>query len=390
MSRSVPTVHLVPGAVPEGAWVFKRDVERPRGRVDPGSEVRVVDGRSQFAGRALYNPKSEVVLRILTRHDVPLDDAWFAAAIDRAVTLRTEVLGLFRFTNAARLVNSEGDGLSGLIVDRFADVLSCQVGSLGIQRRFGVIRKALLRHFDARLVHVSASPEVAAKEGFPVPVGGGDAARTVIDEARLHFEVDCEGGHKTGFFLDQRDSRHRVRQLAKGRRVLDLFCYTGGFALNAGRGGAELVEGVDLDEWAIAQAGRNAERNRLDERVRFTHADAFDRLRALSGGEFDLIVVDPAKQANHRGQIDKAIRYYEDLAALAYEKVADGGLVLSCTCSGLVGEREFLGALARGAERAGRRVQFLELGGAPGDHPLASDFPRGRYLTTVLARASRD
>ena len=387
--RGPPEVWLHDGVVPEGPWIRREDVQRPRGRVDPGAEVRVIDGRNQYAGRALYNPKSEIVLRVLTRHDEDLDAQWFHRQIGRAVKLRTEVLGLPRFTDAMRLVNSEGDGLSGLIVDRFGDVLSCQVGSLGIHRRFDWIRAALLDHVPSRLIHVSASPGIAKREGFPEPIGGGDLARTEIREAGLRFAVDCEGGHKTGFFLDQRNSRHRIRQLSKGRCVLDLFCYTGGFALNAARGGAERVVGVDLDEWAIEQAEHNARENRLDERVDFVHQDAFDQLRSLRGGEFDLIVVDPAKQATHRGQIGKALRYYEDLAALAYEKVQPGGLVLSCSCTGLVSETEFLGALSRGAERAGRQVQFLDIDGAPPDHALAADFPRGRYLNAVLATANR-
>jgi 23S rRNA (cytosine1962-C5)-methyltransferase len=248
-----------------------------------------------------------------------------------------------------------------------------------------VLSDELRRRLSARVVHVAAEPRVAKIEGFPIPDGAGAAARTTIHENGLEFEVDCALGHKTGFFLDQRDSRRRIRELAKGRRVLDLFCYSGGFALNAAKGGARDVTAVDLDEDAVAQARRNAERNGLAA-ARVVHADAFAFLRGLADRSFDLVVVDPAKQALNRSGLTKALRYYEDLNSLAYAKAAPGGVVLSCSCTGVVPEEGFLESLSRAARNAGRDVTFLEVRGAPADHPVPADFPQARYLKCVLAR----
>ncbi len=381
----LPTVRL--RTRPHGAAIFRKMIERGAGRIEAGSVVRVEDRDGRFVGQAFWNPRSEIALRVLSWDEAaPVDDAWFRAAVVRAVALRRDVLQLAQVTDAYRVVHAEGDRLPGLVADVYGDVLSCQVSSLGIYRAFPVLREAFGEALGVRVVHVSADPRLATKEGFPVPQGAGAAAATTIREHGLRFAVDCAAGHKTGFFLDQRDARLRVRQLAKGRRVLDLFSYTGGFAMNAARGGAASVVSVDLDEHAVAAARRNAELNGLAGAVEMQHADAFDVLRGLRAGAFDLLVVDPARQAGSRGDVARALAYYTDLNRLAFEKVARDGLVLACSCTGLVDEPSFLGALARAARNAGRPVAFLEIRGAPADHPVAADCPEGRYLKTVLCR----
>jgi 23S rRNA (cytosine1962-C5)-methyltransferase len=362
-------------------------VDRSSRGIEAGSVVRVEGRDGAFVGQAFWNPRSEIALRLLTRHEEPpVDDGWFADVVRRAVTLRRETLALERVTDAYRVIHAEGDGLPGLVVDRYADVLSCQVSSLGIYRHFGVLRDALVGALGTRVVHVTAEPRLAKREGFPVPRGAGKDARTTIQEHGLRFAVDCAGGHKTGFFLDQRDSRLRIRQLARGRRVLDLFSYCGGFALNAARGKAQNVTAVDLDEDAVAVGRENAAANGLESAVEFRHADAFDVLREARPGRYDLLVVDPAKQAHVRRDVGKAVRYYTDLNRLAFEKVESGGLVLSCSCTGLVDEPAFLEALGRAAFQSGRHVTFLEVRGAPADHPVAADVQEGRYLKCVLSR----
>jgi 23S rRNA (cytosine1962-C5)-methyltransferase len=198
--------------------------------------------------------------------------------------------------------------------------------------------------------------------------------------------VDCAAGHKTGFFLDQRESRLRVRELARGRRALDLCSYTGGFALNLAKGEAASVIAVDLDEAAVAQAKRNADRNKLGARVKTVHADVFDFLRSLQGPPPELVVVDPAKEAVRKEDVPRALGFYHDLNALVFERCAKDALVLSCSCTGLVNEHAFLGALSDAAVSARRAVTFLDVRGAPADHPVPSDFPQARYLKVVLAR----
>jgi len=179
-----------------------------------------------------------------------------------------------------------------------------------------------------------------------------------------------------------------VRQLAAGKRVLDLFCYTGGFALNAARGKASQVVAVDLDEDAIAAGKQNAATNGLEDRVTFVHKDAFDVLRNTTQGAYGLMIVDPAKQAHQRSEVGRALGYYTDLNRLVFEKAPPDGLVLTCSCTGLVDEQGFLQALSRAAQRAGRHVSFLEVNGAPADHPVAADTPEGRYLNVVLCRVA--
>ncbi len=376
-------------ARPHGAAIFRKMVAPGVEGVEAGTVVRVLDRDGKFVGQAFWNPRSEIALRVLSRDEAPpVDDDWFRAVIRRAVTLRQDVLQLDGVTDAYRVVHAEGDALPGLIVDRYADVISCQVSSLGIYRTFPILRDVLVEAFAARTVHVTADPRLAKREGFPIPRGAGADARAEITEHGLRFDVDCAGGHKTGFFLDQRDSRARVRSLARGRRVLDLFSYTGGFALNAARGGATAVRAVDLDEKAVAAGRANAERNGLARQVEFEHADAFDVLRGMTSGAFDLIVVDPAKQAHSRNELDRAKKMYVDLNRLAFEKAARGGLVLTCSCTGLLDESAFLSALSRAAFLSGRHVTFVEIAGAPGDHPVAADTPEGRYLKTVLCRVA--
>ncbi|MCE9637905.1 MAG: class I SAM-dependent rRNA methyltransferase [Planctomycetes bacterium] len=373
--------------VPAGsAWIFRKMVREADERTPPGSVVRVLDRDGLFVAQAFWNPRSELALRVLSRDEAPIDDEWFRRTVARAVALRKDVLRLDGVTNAWRAVFSEADGIPGLIVDRFANVLSCQVSTLGAYRAFPVLIDELKKRLGATVVHVSADPKIAKLEGFPVPQSAGDAARVVIREHGLDFEVDCAGGHKTGFFLDQRDSRLRVRELARGRRALDLCSYTGGFALNAAKGDAASVTAVDLDEKAVAQARYNADLNKLGAKIKFVHADVFEHLRSLKGALPELVIVDPAKQAMQKDDVQRALGYYHDLNALVFEHCAKDALVLSCSCTGMVSEHAFLDALSQAAISARRSVTFLEVRGAPADHPVPSNFPQARYLKAVLVR----
>ncbi|MCG3134160.1 MAG: Ribosomal RNA large subunit methyltransferase I [Planctomycetes bacterium] len=372
-----------------GPWIFRKMVREPSPRTEPGAVVKVLDREGTFVAWAFWNPRSEIALRVLTRDPAPCDERWLRRAVRDAVSLRRDTLQLDRVTNGWRAVFSEADHLPGLIVDRYGDVLSCQVSTLGAYRAFPVLADELKKAFHARVVHVQSDPKLAKLEGFPIPDSAGESARAVVQEHGLQFDVDCARGHKTGFFLDQRESRRKVRDLARGRNVLDLCSYTGGFAVNAAKGDAALVTAVDLDETAVAQAKRNAEKNSLSAKVNFVHADVFPFLRGLRGGEHDLIVCDPAKQAQRKEERDKALRAYHDLNALVFEKAADGALVLTCSCTGVVSEHDFLATLARAAASARRNVTFLEVRGAPADHGVPSDFPQARYLKNVLCRVTR-
>jgi 23S rRNA (cytosine1962-C5)-methyltransferase len=349
-----------------------------------GEPVEVVDDHERVLGRGFYNRRSELAVRILEKGEGPdLDEAWLRRRLAECLALRRDGLRLEESTNAFRVVNSEGDGLSGLVVDRYADVLSIQILALGWYRRAVEVKDALRALFRAKAVVVRSDEAVERIEGFRILGSSGDEARTEIREHGVKFLVDPARGHKTGFFLDQRDHRLRMKSRASGRRVLDLFCYSGGFSLAAAAGGAAEVRGVDLDEEAVAMAQENAKRNGAATKVSFEHADAFDALRGAKPGAHDVIVCDPPKLAASKGELPGAMRKYEDMNALAFEKVARGGWVVSCSCSGLVSEGDFLGALSRAAIRSGREVRVAEIGGAAPDHPWSLSHSQGRYLKVV-------
>ncbi|HEU4395303.1 MAG TPA: class I SAM-dependent methyltransferase, partial [Planctomycetota bacterium] len=253
-------------------------------------------------------------------------------------------------------------------------------------RRAVEVKDALRALLKPRGFAFLADPEVERIEGFRV-LGDADGGGPVeIREHGVKFLVDPSGGHKTGFFLDQREHRRRMQDRAKGKRVLDLFCCSGGFSLAAAKGGAAKVLGVDLDEDAIAQARANAARNGAPASVSFKHGDAFDALRDAKPGEWEIVVCDPPKLAAKRDAVPGALRKYEDMNALAFAKVAPGGVVVSASCSGLVSESDFLGALSRAALKAGREVRVTEVGGASPDHPWTLSHPAGRYLKVVWSR----
>ena len=352
-----------------------------------GEVVEVVDDHDRVLGRGFYNRRSEMAVRILERGEGPdLDDAWLRRRLAECLALRRDVLGIEKATDAYRVVNSEGDGLSGLVVDRYAGVLTVQILALGWYRLAVELKDALRSLLKLRAMVVRGDAAVEKIEGFRIYGAAGDAETSEIREHGVKYLVDPARGHKTGFFLDQRDHRLKLMQRAKGRRVLDLFCYAGGFSLAAMKGGASEVIGIDLDEEAVAQARENGKLNHAPGSVSFEHGDAFDALRGVKQGKFDVIICDPPKLAANRDGLPGALRKYEDMNALAFEKVAPGGLVVSCSCSGLVSEGDFLGVLSRATLRSNREVRVLEIGGAGADHPWAMHHSQGRYLKVVWSQ----
>ncbi|MBI3847620.1 MAG: class I SAM-dependent rRNA methyltransferase [Planctomycetes bacterium] len=368
-------------------WIYLK-MCRPASH-PPGSLVEVVDKDGAFVGRGIYNRKSQIAIRLLTENpNQPLDEAFFGKALDRAIGFRRRKLDLERITDAYRVVNAEGDGLSGLVVDRFASFVVVQLFSAGWFRLLRWLLPALEECFPDSTVLVKADDLVEEREGFHVQDFtaarlGDSRLRTIVHEGGLAFHVDLRHGHKTGFFCDQRENRLRVRDLARGLHVLDCFSYTGGFALNAAKGGAASVTAVDLDEKAIALARENAEANRL--RVDFRHQDAFDALREAraAGRTYDLVILDPPKFAAGRTEIDAGLRRYRDVNELACGVVRDGGTLVTCSCSGAVSETRFREAVEAGAARASATLALVDSAGAAADHPLRPEFPEGRYLKVL-------
>jgi 23S rRNA (cytosine1962-C5)-methyltransferase len=387
VAAALPQVRLKIVRRSSHPWVFQKMVERPGSRIAPGSVVDVIDRDGQWAGRGFYNGHSRIALRLLTADaNEAIDDAFFARRIERAVALRRDWLGLDAVSDAYRLVHSEGDGLSGVVVDRFGPTLVMEFFAAGMYRFRATIQEALAKHYPDSRFYWFAEEHVQKQESFdcrpPEPPPPG-----VITENGVRFRVAPGSKHKTGFFLDQRDNRRLLASFCKGKRVLDLCCNTGGFAVYArALGGADEVVGVDLDEEVIALAKQNANLNQA--RVRFLQADLFPWLRDIrpSGQQFDVVVLDPAKQTRDREEIGFALKRYFDMNRLALGAVAPGGIFLTCSCTGLVSEEDFLESLRRAAWQAGRALQVLRVGGAGADHPFMLYAPEGRYLKAVFCR----
>lgn len=355
----------------------------------PGSLVAVYDKEGRRFGTGLYHPRARVPLRMFHHGESPFGEADFLSLLDRAVALRLDVLRLPDVSDAYRVVHSDGDGLSGLIVDRYADVLSVEVHSLGVWQRLPQWLPHLHARLGTRRAVVEVSEFAARVERIPVhPAERPAVARVKIREHGVRYEVDFTGGHKTGFFCDQRDNRLRLaRWVNPAHRVLDLCCYTGGFALAAAvLGRAAEVTGVDLDEKAIAQARRNAHLNQV--RVNWVHCDAFSYARQMqrNGRRWDVVVVDPPKFVASREEFRDGQRRYEDLNGLALTLLEPGGLLVTCSCSGQVSAEDFEQFVCRAAHRQGRRLQILDRTGAGPDHPVMSNCPESRYLKVLWAR----
>jgi len=319
-----------------------------------------------------------------------VDAGFFRGRIQKALALR-EALPAARHTNALRLVNGESDGLPGLIVDRYADVLVAQFLAAGVERWRDPILDSLMELSGCAAIYERSDAEVRKLEGFPAKSGfargNRNASRCPIIEYGLNFRVDVEQGQKTGFFLDQRENRSRIRALAAGREVLDGFCYTGGFSIAALAGGAKRVTAIESSAAALEVAKENLAANPLDaSRVDFQRADVFSKLRELRdrNAKFDLVVLDPPKFAPTAAQVKKAARAYKDINLWALKLLSPGGLLATFSCSGSVSAELFQSIVAGAALDAGADAKIIERFSAAADHPVALEFPEGEYLKGLL------
>jgi 23S rRNA (cytosine1962-C5)-methyltransferase len=401
--QPLPAVHL--RSVSFRPFLFGKMIERVDAAARPGDLVAVIDRRGDLFGHGLYNPRSEIVVRMLNHDATPPDDGFWQCRLEQAVRLRRELLRLDAATDAYRVVHAEADGLTGLVVDRLGDVLSAEVFSLGMFQRAEKLLRRLASLCGTHHTRVQVPDQVHGQEGFlSDPIRSPDLpATTIIDEFGTRFRVSFEDGHKTGFFCDQRENRRQLALYCEGRSVLDLCCYTGGFAIQAKRlGKAGDVTAVDLDEKAIKLARENANLNQV--RVQFVHADVFAYMRDMlrGGRRFGVVVLDPPKLIRSRREIEDGTRKHFDLNRLAMQLVEPGGLLLSCSCSGLLAESDFLSVLHSAARKAvpqelgelpaeapqprGRTIQILGRTGAAPDHPIAPDCPETEYLKVVWMR----
>ncbi|MGA7985639.1 MAG: class I SAM-dependent methyltransferase [Burkholderiales bacterium] len=376
-------------------WLFSGAIARVEGNPQRGDTVEVVSDSGRPLALAAYSPQSQIRARVWSFDTSRRIDADFLRArLAGALALRA-ALPAARLSNALRLVHAESDGLPGLVVDRYDDVLVAQFLSAGSERWRDAILDALAELTGCEAVYERSDAEVRALEGLEPRSGfvRGDrsAARCAIVEHGLSFHVDVEQGQKTGFFLDQRDNRQRVRALAMGREVLDGFCYTGGFALAALAGGAQRVLALDSSAPALAVARENLSANQLDAgRIEFMQADVFAHLRALRdrGARFGLVVLDPPKFAPTAAQAKNAARAYKDVNLLAFKLLAPGGLLATFSCSGGVPAELFQSIVAGAALDAAVEGKIVGRFGPAADHPVALEFPEGDYLKGLLVLRS--
>jgi 23S rRNA (cytosine1962-C5)-methyltransferase len=419
--------------------------------IDPaakaGDVVAVYDRHGQFFGHGFYHDRSQIGLRMLSYEQPAIDDAFFAGRIAQALTWRRQIFGLEHIptascgtgvspvnascgtgvppvnascgtgvppvnaqarrlchtqgghtpgdrlsdelTDAYRLIHAEGDNLSGLIAERYADWIAIEVFSLGIFRRLDLIKRLLADQTGIRQFVVRADDHIEQIEGFHVPPEMSDSApKTVtVQENGIRFRVDLRAGHKTGFFCDQRENRKRLASLCRRLDVLDGCCYTGGFGIYAKLlGQADSVTAVDLDEDAIELAKANAKLNQV--RITFAHSDVFGYLRQMqtNGRLFDVVVLDPPKFVPTRDDYREGSQKYMDLNALGMTVLKPGGLLLTCSCSGLVSRDDFLGMVRSAAARLRRPLQVVDLTAAGPDHPVMAHCPESAYLKALWLR----
>jgi 23S rRNA (cytosine1962-C5)-methyltransferase len=375
-------------------WVFSGAVERLDGQPGAGETLDLLSSTGDFLARAAYSPASQIRARVWTfEPDEAVDRDFLRRRIRIAVGTRGTLLAHAaqgERTDAFRLLHAESDGLPGLIVDRYGGLLVVQFLTAGAELWRETLLDILLEETGLKDVYERSDADARGLEGLKPRLGPlrGDPPETLtISECGLRFAVDVAHGHKTGFYLDQRENRRLVRQLARGREALDVFCYTGGFAVNALAGGAKSVLAVDSSGQALEVAHQNVILNDLPaDRASFVEADVFQFLRRLrdEARSFDLIVLDPPKFAATAAQAEKAARGYKDINLLAFKLLRPGGLLVTFSCSGGVDAALFQKIVAGAALDAGVEAQILQHLSQAADHPVSLHFPEGAYLKGLV------
>jgi 23S rRNA (cytosine1962-C5)-methyltransferase len=361
-----------------------------QGTPESGDTIGIWSAAGKFLAVAAYSPSSQIVARVWDWEERAIDAAFFRSRMERAVGQRRALMGE---VGAMRLLHAESDGLPGIVADRYGDTAVLQLNSAGADRWRDTIADALQATDGITRVWERSDADVRQLEGLkPVTAllrGAPASDRIAIDEEGVRFGVDFEQGHKTGFYLDQRDNRQQLRALAAGRDVLDCFCYSGGFALNALAGGANSVVAVDSSVEALALARGNADLNQFPQ-PEWLHGDVFELLRKFrdSRRSFDLVVLDPPKFAPTAAHAEKAARAYKDINLLAFKLLRPGGLLMTFSCSGGVSADLFQKIVAGSALDADADAQVVARLGASADHPVALNFPEGDYLKGLICRVS--
>jgi 23S rRNA (cytosine1962-C5)-methyltransferase len=371
-------------------WVFSNEIASLGTGIQDGCDVEIISASGEFLGCGYYNSRSLIAARLLSRQRSPLDDDFFRTRIATAATYRT---GLYPENTAVRLVHGESDGLPGLVVDRYGPVLSVQLLTLGMDMRRAQLIRLLQELFAPQAIVLRNDVAVRELEGLEQQVevaAGALPGELVIDENGLSFAVDVLGGQKTGQFLDQKENHLALQGRVAGRRVLDLFCYAGSWALHAAHFGAAEVLGIDISNGAVALCRKNAALNGLEQRCRFERADVFDFLRdqGRSRERYGAIVLDPPAFVKSKKRLDEVVKGYLTVNRRAFELLDPGGYLFSCSCSYHMERELFLETLRKAAAQAGRDVRLLELRGQAYDHPVLLACPETDYLKCAVLQVT--
>jgi len=372
-------------------WIFSGAIQQVEdASVISGATVDLLSSTKQFLARASYSPNSQIRARVWTFKDEAIDADFFRRRIHSAIDSRQK-LNVENQSNAYRLIYAESDGIPGLIVDRYADVLVLQSLTTGSEFWKETLADLLLEETGLSIIYERSDADVRELEGLEVKIGllRGNLSPPVfpITEHNLEFHVNLQSGHKTGFYLDQRDNRLRLRQLAEDKDVLDCFCYTGGFTVNALAGGARSVLSVDSSADALVLAKENVALNDLPlEKTNFLEGDVFQLLRKFrdENRSFDMIILDPPKFAPTAAQAERAARGYKDINLLAFKLLRPGGLLVTFSCSGGIDAALFQKIIAGAALDAGVEAQIVEHLSQGPDHPISLSFPEAAYLKGLV------
>lgn len=368
-------------------WVFSGAIQRMDEGIEEGETVRVLANDGTFIAVGHYQEGS-IAVRVLTFSDVAIDDAFWHSRLSSALQMRQRIgIADSEKNNTYRLVHGEGDNLPGLIIDVYGDTAVMQAHSIGMHLERKTVAKALVEVMDHRIANVyykseTTLPFMTADDMNGFLYGGSD--NNVAVENGLKFRVDWLRGQKTGFFVDQRENRSLLEQYAKGKRVLNMFCYTGGFSFYAMRGGAELVHSVDSSAKAIELTRENVNLNFPDDKRHEAFCeDAFKYLEK-AGSNYNLIILDPPAFAKHRGALRNALKGYTRLNQKAFEKIEKGGILFTFSCSQVVTKDHFRNAVFTAAALAKRKVRILHQLHQPADHPINIYHPEGEYLKGLV------
>lgn len=367
-------------------WLYAGEVGDVKGTPEAGDLVDVYTHAGRFYGRGLFNPHSKIRVRLLTFNDEPIDEAFWATRLKNADGLRRRVV---IETNAYRLIHGEGDLLPGLIVDRYANLLVMQTLSFGMDRRKDLLADLLDQHIKPEAIYVRNDAKSRTLEGLPISQGflrGQSPTCVEITEGRARFEVDVERGQKTGWFCDQRENRQAVASITSGAAVLEVFCHTGAFGIQAALHGAASVLGIDASADAISMARRHADTNGVGERCEYRVADAFEDLRILAraGHRYDTVILDPPAFARSKQAVLHALAGYKEINVQALHLIRPEGFLVTCSCSYHVSEQSLLRTILSAARDTKRQLKLVESRSQGRDHPMLAAMPETRYLKCFI------